>query len=113
MRITRTHIDYWRSKQPVPGWIDRHVSGGKINITVHECINDHADIRCTDGERSVHNLLALLRMKKRQQLRSKEGPSLLAYLDSLAIQPGTVCSPEKRSSFSRKWARRIRKNQQS
>ncbi|MDN3180167.1 hypothetical protein P0E80_13830, partial [Enterococcus faecalis] len=81
-------------------------------------VNQHAEPkpRRADGVHACDNLLAIIRSHRKHIARTHRGDSnaefrvsaLACYLEGIAQQPGTVCNPEKRAAFARKWAARIR-----
>lgn len=97
MRLTSTHARFWQSKQPAPAWVKAAILP-KLPVpdaTVHACINAHAGIKIAHLD--AGNLLALLRMKRRQ------GGTLQDYLGTLV-----AFSPDaKRRAIARRWRRRI------
>jgi hypothetical protein len=102
MIVTHTHLEYWKNHQRRPSWFDLIERKPKCLINVNHCVNAHAEIKVTDNELAASNLLNILRILRK---RSK---SLLKHLDEMSIDPGTVISPERRSAYCKKWAKRIR-----
>lgn len=107
MKLTMTHVRFWRAHRPEPKWFGQ-VKASLVadRPTIDECINAHFYIyrEQADPNNSAHNLLNLLRSRR------SRGLDLLEYLDQLAVHPGTACYPKRRSGYARKWAKAIRKS---
>lgn len=117
MNLTGIHAEYWRQrKAPIPGWAAGFMPRARVDIDA--CVNQHSEPkpRRADGVHACDNLLAIIRSHRKHIARTHRGDSnaefrvsaLACYLEGIAQQPGTVCNPEKRAAFARKWAARIR-----
>lgn len=97
-------LSFYRHKQPLPAWAagleDRptyYDPPSEIDVVV----NAHAGVKHTSGEMAVHNLLAILRSKRRR------GEHLDLALARIADNPECLINPEKRAAFARKWLERL------
>lgn len=101
MRLTKAHVEFWTARNQ-PKWAGL-VRSSLPSPSIHSCVNTHAGIRLTDGERAAHNLMPLLRGAR------KRG-DLVAALIRIGLSPGTVINPERRSGYYWKWYGKIMKN---
>ena len=99
MRITQTHLTFFvRRKHPTLAAMIRKTL--QPSVTIHECINAHANLRAE--YLSASNLVNLVLMAR------KRGESDLAnYLHQLSRNPGTIINPQRRAAFAKKWSARI------
>lgn len=105
MNITRVHLEFYRSRKPLPKWAQKFNSYNLV--TVDHVINANAGVKFfTDGERSAYNLFLSILIKS---YRRRE-PTLVRILNDISISPGTVIHPEKRAAYALKWLKRIARN---
>lgn len=101
---TRTDLEFFQSRQRLPGWIGRIVTKSQLpppHALIDDVVNAHAGVRVTSGEVAVHNLLSIIRSYRRR------GADVVQELRRLAEYPECAINPEKRAAFARKWARRL------
>ena len=98
---TKMDLEFFESKR-VPRWalplLARPVAQSSIIDIV---VNAHAGYRTTPGECAASNLLEIVRSHRRR------GLDVERYLAQIAVEPGCLINPEKRSAFARKWASRL------
>ena len=105
MILKQVHLDFWRSKQSRPAWVER-LACPKIGVFVVEpnlidqCINAHAGLKWSENDLDVHNLLTLCRGYQRRG-------ELWVNLMLVAHNPGTVIRPEHRSVIAKRWLRKL------
>ena len=104
---TRTDLEFYRSKQPVPAWAQKIEPPPKMPhvdpvAPIDTIIAAHAGIRSSSGELAAYNLLAIVRSYRRR------GLNLVVKLDAIAANPECAINPEKRSAFARKWASKLK-----
>ena len=99
MKLTNSHIDFWRAKKaPEPAWFAEVRGDRPKNPAIDTLVNQHAGARRAPSEIEANNLLAILRLqRKRGALR--EG------LASMAETGGT--RPSRRAAYCRKWLAKI------
>lgn len=103
---TRTDLEFYRSKQPVPAWVQKIDPQPKMPFSEPTALIDvviaaHARIRPSSGEMAADNLLAIVRSWRRR------GLNLAAKLQVISKNPECAINPEKRAAFARKWALRL------
>lgn len=101
MRLTQTHVAFWRERKGTPGWA--HLARTKVaprGTSVDDVINEHAGINWRPTM-AASNLMYLLRLV----LRNGIEPTLRGYLLRIACDRAT--HPQRRV-LARRWARRIK-----
>jgi hypothetical protein len=97
-------LSFYRHRQPLPTWalgLEQRPTYYEPTAEIDIVVNAHAGIRHTNGEVAVHNLLAILRSKRRR------GAHVDIALARIAENPECVIHPEKRAAFARKWLQRL------
>ncbi len=128
MHITQTHLNFWLSKR-APKWSAGINPKNKTPApSIHDCINAHVPkqtgftglserVARRENDNAVHNLVNILRIRARTAKSRKlahilcpeiaDKETTVEFLARLAHNPGTVCSPEKRAAYARKWHIRL------
>lgn len=97
-----------RAKQDhtLPGWARKLVAeerGPTPAFMIDHVVNIHAGVKFRAGEMAAMNMTHFVRRWARDMNRRE----LISALWELAWRPGCAISPARRSSFARKWARRL------
>ena len=110
MRLTNEHLRFWQARKATPRWAVEHGVTGKppLGATqhrerpphIHELIAGHAGDRSIYGWVRASNTVHLLKMARRRG-------ELTARLKEMALNPGTLIGPERRSAFCRRWYERV------
>lgn len=117
MNITSAHLQYWRERQPLPRWAAPLVEADKKRLwkvgrgmtPTHQITIDHiVNVNAQDKPRrtldylmAAHNLLNLLKPRR------WEKEDVTIRLARMASDPGTVCSPELRARYAKKWLKGV------
>lgn len=105
---SKVDVAFYRAKQEytLPGWARKLVAeerGPTPAFMIDHVVNIHGGIKLRSGECVAHNLCLIVRRWSRRFDRRE----LIAELQELARHPQCAISPARRSSFARKWARRL------
>src|SRR5512145_101201 len=104
MKITDTHLAYWRERKAQPTWAPAvRLTGGLYDVSIDRVVNTNAGVRRTDGEIAANNLLVLLRLNYKRG--GTEG--MIIALRNMAFSSRCVHRPKRRAAWCKKWLRRI------